>query len=48
MRMGGLSTSSKKMIEVLKEDYKIYKSHGLSAYKSVFQKKILAIRQYIN
>jgi glycosyltransferase len=47
MRMGGLSTSRKKMIKIFKEDFRIYKSHGLSAFRSVFQKKILAIKQYI-
>lgn len=48
MRMGGLSTNYKRAIEVLREDYKIYKFHKLSGAKVVFQKKILALMQYIN
>ncbi|MGO4770126.1 glycosyltransferase family 2 protein [Flavobacterium sp. W22_SRS_FK3] len=48
MRMGGLSTNYKRAFEVLLEDYNIYKFHQLSGAKVVFQKKILALLQYIN
>jgi glycosyltransferase len=47
MRMGGLSTSYKRAFEVLQEDYKIYKQHGLAAFRVVFQKKIIALKQYL-
>lgn len=47
MRMGGLSTSYKRAFEVLIEDYRIYKYHGLNALKVVFLKKTLALKQYI-
>lgn len=47
MRMGGLSTSYKRVIEVLMEDYRIYKYHGLTAFKVVFLKKIIALKQYL-
>jgi glycosyltransferase involved in cell wall biosynthesis len=47
MRMGGLSTSYKRAIEVLREDYNIYKYHGLTAFRVVFQKKVIALKQYI-
>jgi glycosyltransferase len=47
MRMGGLSTNYKRAFEVLHEDYKIYKFHQLSGVRAVFQKKILALMQYI-
>lgn len=47
MRMGGLSTSYKRAFEVLNEDYRIYKYHGLNALKVVFLKKTLALKQYI-
>lgn len=47
MRMGGMSTNAKRAFEVLKEDYKIYKHHGLSAIKVVFLKKTIALKQYI-
>lgn len=47
MRMGGLSTSSKKAFEVLFEDYKIYNYHGLFAIGVVFLKKIVALKQYL-
>jgi glycosyltransferase involved in cell wall biosynthesis len=46
MRMGGLSTSYKRAFEVLMEDYRIYKYHGLTAFKVVFLKKIIALKQY--
>ncbi|MFB9076915.1 glycosyltransferase family 2 protein [Flavobacterium procerum] len=48
MRMGGLSTSYQRAFEVLIEDYKIYKFHHLSAVKAVFQKKFLALTQYLH
>ena len=48
MRMGGLSTSYKRAFEVLHEDYRIYKHHGLSAFRAVLLKKLLALKQYIN
>lgn len=48
MRMGGLSTSYKRAVEVLNEDYRIYKYHGLPAFSAVFQKKIMALKQYIS
>lgn len=47
MRMGGMSTSYKRAFEVLLEDYNIYKYHGLAAFSVVFQKKLLALKQYI-
>jgi glycosyltransferase involved in cell wall biosynthesis len=47
MRMGGLSTNYKRVIEVLVEDYRIYKYHGLNAAKVVFLKKSIALRQYL-
>jgi len=47
MRMGGMSTSLKRAFEVLYEDYKIYKFHGLAAVGVVFLKKTIALRQYI-
>lgn len=47
MRMGGLSTSCKRAFEVLKEDYRIYKFHNVSGIRGVFQKKMLALMQYV-
>lgn len=47
MRMGGMSTSYKRAFQVLYEDYRIYKHHGLSAFKTVFLKKIMALKQYV-
>jgi glycosyltransferase involved in cell wall biosynthesis len=47
MRMGGLSTNAKRAFEVLQEDYKIYKYHGLAAFRVVFQKKTIAFKQYL-
>lgn len=47
MRMGGLSTNAKRAFEVLYEDYKIYKYHGLAAISVVIQKKTIALRQYL-
>jgi glycosyltransferase involved in cell wall biosynthesis len=47
MRMGGLSTNYKRALEVLYEDYKIYKYHQLSAIQTVFLKKLNALLQYI-
>ena len=47
MRMGGLSTNYKKALEVLREDYNIYKFHELSGARAVFQKKMLALMQYV-
>jgi glycosyltransferase involved in cell wall biosynthesis len=47
MRMGGMSTSLKRAFEVLYEDYKIYKFHGLAAVGVVFLKKTIALKQYI-
>ncbi|WP_432221441.1 glycosyltransferase family 2 protein [Flavobacterium sp. TMP13] len=47
MRMGGMSTDIKSAFDVLHEDYKIYKHHGLSAVQAVFLKKTIALRQYI-
>lgn len=47
MRMGGMSTSIKSAFEVLYEDYKVYKSHGLFAIFTVFLKKTSALRQYM-
>lgn len=47
MRMGGMSTSFKRAFEVLKEDYRIYKFHGLAAIVVVFLKKTIALKQYI-
>jgi glycosyltransferase involved in cell wall biosynthesis len=47
MRMGGLSTNVKHSFNVLYEDYKIYKFHGLAAIVVVFLKKTIALRQYL-
>jgi len=47
MRMGGMSTSFKRAFEVLQEDYRIYKFHGLAAMGTVFLKKTSALKQYI-
>jgi glycosyltransferase involved in cell wall biosynthesis len=47
MRMGGMSTNLKRAFEVLYEDYKIYKFHGLLAFLVVFLKKTSALRQYL-
>lgn len=47
MRMGGLSTNYKRAFEVLREDYSIYKFHELSGARAVFQKKMLALMQYV-
>ena len=47
MRMGGLSTNSKRAFEVLLEDYHIYKYHGLAAFRVVFLKKCIALKQYL-
>lgn len=47
MRMGGLSTNYKRAFEVLREDYRIYKYHQLSALRTVFLKKLNALVQYI-
>ncbi len=47
MRMGGLSTSYKRALEVLYEDYKIYKFHNISALRAVSLKKISALTQYV-
>ena len=47
MRMGGLSTNYKRAFEVLREDYNIYKFHQLSGARAVFQKKMIALMQYV-
>ncbi|WP_426092464.1 glycosyltransferase family 2 protein [Flavobacterium sp. DSR3-2] len=47
MRMGGMSTNASRSIEVLYEDYKIYRYHGLAAFRVVFQKKTIALKQYL-
>ncbi len=47
MRMGGLSTDHKRFLQVLKEDYKIYKYHNLSPVQAVFLKKFSALQQYL-
>lgn len=47
MRMGGMSTNSKRAFEVLLEDYRIYKYHGLDAFRVVFLKKSIALKQYL-
>ena len=44
--MGGLSTSKSKAIEVLKEDYRVYKFHGLPGY-AVPLKKMKTAFQYL-
>tara|TARA_B110000238_G_C16106547_1_gene430685 strand:+ start:1029 stop:1781 length:753 start_codon:yes stop_codon:yes gene_type:complete len=46
MKMGGLSTSKSKAIEVLKEDYRVYKFHGLPGY-AVPLKKMKTAFQYL-
>jgi len=47
MRMGGLSTSRSRVIEVLIEDLRIYNYHGLSAVKAVFLKKFRTALAYL-
>lgn len=47
MRMGGLSTDYKRAFKVLKEDCQIYNYHNMSGMKVVFQKKLIALMQYI-
>jgi glycosyltransferase len=47
MKMGGLSTDYKRAVEVLKEDYKIYKFHNMNPFSAVFQKKMQALQQYL-
>nr|WP_315250581.1 glycosyltransferase family 2 protein [uncultured Flavobacterium sp.] len=47
MRMGGMSTNFKRAFEVLYEDYRIYKFHGLAPFLVVFLKKSIALRQYL-
>tara|TARA_B110000114_G_C15092499_1_gene399399 strand:- start:129 stop:875 length:747 start_codon:yes stop_codon:yes gene_type:complete len=47
MKMGGFSTSKSRVLQVLKEDYQIYKFHKLFALKSVVLKKMRAFTQYI-
>lgn len=47
MRMGGMSTNFKRAFEVLCEDYRIYKFHGFTPFLVVFQKKTLALKQYL-
>jgi glycosyltransferase len=47
MKMGGLSTDYKRAVEVLKEDYKIYKFHNMNPFSAVFQKKMHALQQYL-
>lgn len=47
MRIGGVSTSYKRAFEVLLEDYRIYKYHHLAAIRTVFLKKIIALKQYL-
>ena len=46
MKMGGLSTSQSKALEVLKEDYLVYKHHGLPRY-AVPLKKMKTAFQYL-
>lgn len=48
MRMGGLSTSGSRALEVLYEDYRIYSYHGLPAFRAVFRKKLRALKQYLD
>jgi glycosyltransferase len=46
MRIGGLSTSRSRAFQVLKEDYRIYRYHGLPGFKTVLLKKMSALFQY--
>lgn len=46
MKMGGLSTSKSRAFEVLKEDYQVYKFHGLPGY-AVLLKKMKTAFQYL-
>ncbi|CAD0006594.1 glycosyltransferase family 2 protein [Flavobacterium salmonis] len=48
MKMGGLSTSRSRVFEVLYEDYRIYRYHGLPAFSAVLRKKLRALKQYLN
>ena len=47
MRMGGMSTNTRRAFEVFYEDYKIYKYHGLAAFRVVCLKKSIALKQYL-
>lgn len=47
MRMGGLSTDHRRFLQVLSEDYKIYKYHNLYPVQAVFLKKFSALLQYL-
>jgi glycosyltransferase len=47
MRIGGMSTNWRGIVNVLFEDYQIYKFHGLTAFQAVFLKKTSALRQYL-
>lgn len=47
MKMGGMSTDYKRVLDVLSEDYEIYKYHNIPAFRAVFQKKVLALTQYL-
>ena len=46
MKMGGMSTDYKRIVEVLKEDYNIYKFHNINPLSAVFSKKRQAFQQY--
>jgi glycosyltransferase len=47
MRIGGMSTNWRGIVNVLFEDYQIYKFYGLTAFQAVFLKKTSALRQYL-
>jgi glycosyltransferase len=48
MKIGGLSTSISRLLEVLKEDYMIYKKYNLPPVRTVFLKKLKAALQYLS
>lgn len=47
MRMGGLSTDSEKRRQMWKEDIRMYRSHGLNAHITKFEKIMWKIPQFI-
>lgn len=48
MRMGGVSTSFDKTIQKWKEDFRMYKNHGLNPYISLPLKILSKVPQFIN
>lgn len=48
MRMGGVSTSFDKTIQKWKEDFRMYKDHGLNPFRSLPLKILSKVPQFIN